>query len=218
MCTHSCTLKATSAHTLAHMRGEYNEWGVVNGWLCALSAGCSQPLPQMMNWQQLVVEADGPWTTGEERKPVRKKNGCESTTVKCKRAEERRRLWGEIYIEAKREEWGRTPWGRWWSMQLRFPVSDVRPAWIDGSTGARPAHSNLPALYNSRSHPPSASILISFSFSLAVVICPSLHLSPTLSGPSHNRVCGAHWLLLCHTGRHIGLHGDSLFTQVNYTW
>lgn len=66
-------------------------------------------------------------------------------------------------------------------MQLKFPVSDVRPAWIDGSAGARPAHSNLPALYNSRSHPPFVSILISFSsslpFCLAVVICHSLHLS-----------------------------------------
>lgn len=30
-------------------------------------------------------------------------------------------------------------------MQLRFPVSDVRPAWIDGSAEAWPAHSNLPA-------------------------------------------------------------------------
>ena len=116
-----------------------------------------------MNWQQLVVEADRPWITwrGEERRGEERRG-------EEKRGEERFRG----------EERGRTPWGRWWSMQLRFPVSDVRPAWIDGSAGARPAHSNLPALYNSRSHPPFVSILISFSF---LYRCCHLSLSPLLS-------------------------------------
>lgn len=65
--------------------------------------------------------------------------------------------WQQLVVEDDRpwereSEGGReggVPWGRWWSMQLRFPVSDVRPAWIDGSAGARPARSSLPALYNS---------------------------------------------------------------------
>lgn len=58
-------------------------------------------------------------------------------------------------------------------MQLRFPVSDVRPAWIDGSAGARPAHSNLPALYSSPSHPPFVSTLHLFFFP-TTEICHSL--------------------------------------------
>ena len=146
-------------HTLTRTGSIMNEWLWMDG--CVhLAPGCSQPRP----WNdELTAACSGGWQAldhmerrGEER-----------------RGEERR---GEERFRG--EERGRTPWGRWWSMQLRFPVSDVRPAWIDGSAGARPAHSNLPALYNSRSHPPFVSILISFSF---LYRCCHLSLSPLLS-------------------------------------
>lgn len=67
-------------------------------------------------------------------------------------------------------------------MQLRFPVSDVRPAWIDGSAGARPAHSNLPALHNSRSRPPFVSTLHLFSFPPLKSVILSSAVSIGLSG------------------------------------
>lgn len=58
-------------------------------------------------------------------------------------------LRGEKMILRKglQDESRRTPWGRWWSARLGFPVCDVRPAGIDGSAGAWPAHSNLHAHY-----------------------------------------------------------------------
>lgn len=81
-------------------------------------------------------------------------------------------------------------------MRLRFPVSDVRPAWIDGSAGAWPAHSSLPAPYSS--HPPFCLYLLS-SYSSAPC-CPPLHyafyLRLTLPGLSHSKGCEAQRLHL----------------------
>lgn len=120
--------KATSAHTHAQ-GGIMNEWLWMDG--CVhLAPGAASLGRSMMNWQQLVVEADRPWITGEERRIVLRGVGEESRGEKMvvgSDLEEREDSVGKVMKHAAQVSclWCKASLDRW----LRWgPASTLQPA------------------------------------------------------------------------------------------